>query len=179
MNINVGSKNPQKVGAVEELAAVYDIWQGAEIVGFGVSSAVSDQPLSLEETVRGAINRAKAAFGERECVYAVGLESGLMEIPYTKSGYMDFCACAIYDGANIHLGFSSCFEYPPKVVQLVKERGLEIDGAVRELGITDNPRIGYAEGMIGYLTQGRVSRKEYTKQSIQMALIHLENKEWY
>jgi non-canonical (house-cleaning) NTP pyrophosphatase len=35
--------------------------------------------------------------------------------------------------------------------------------------------LGSAEGIIGVLTKGRLTRKEYVKQAITMALINLEN----
>ena len=43
-----------------------------------------------------------------------------------------------------------------------------------KLGITKNPQIGSEEGAIGIVTKGRLDRKEYTKQALRMALIHLE-----
>lgn len=33
--------------------------------------------------------------------------------------------------------------------------------------------------MVGTLTKGRITRIDYTFQAVQMALIHLENPEYY
>src|SRR3989344_613534 len=129
----------------------YEILKEAEIIPFESNSGVSDQPKSLEETIKGAINRAKFSF--KDCHYSFGIESGLMSVPETKTGYMNFCACAIYDGSQIHLGMSSAFEFPKKITS--------------------------SQGIIGLLTKGRVTRKDYTIQAIRMALIHLENPELY
>lgn len=112
----------------------------------------------------------------QNCDLSVGLESGLMIVPYTKSGFMDICACAIFDGKEFYLGLSSAFEYPQKVIDLVNNEGLNISEAFFKSGLTQNSNIGSAEGAIGYLTKGRLPRKEYTKQAITTALIHLENK---
>src|SRR5574342_3631 len=109
MKINVGSKNEIKVSAVKETVSNYSIISDAEISGMEVPSGVSEQPKSLEETVQGAINRAKGAFNG--CDLSFGIESGIMQVPKTKTGYMDFCACAIYDGKDMHLGLSSAFEF--------------------------------------------------------------------
>ena len=117
MKIIVGTTNPIKVAAVKEIVSEYDFLTNVEVVGIPVSSEVSNQPLSLEETIRGAKKRAQAAF--QDCDLAVGLESGIFAVPYTKSGYMDTTACAIYDGKEFHLGLYCCFEYPPEVVKLV------------------------------------------------------------
>ncbi len=128
----------------------------------------------MNETIQGAMNRATNAFSD--CQYSFGLESGLMKVSHTKTGYMDFCACAIYDGKNHHLGLSSAFEYPLEVTQLVFKKGLDINQAFYKTGLTKDPKVGSAGGAIGILTKGRLLRKDYTKQAITMALIHLENK---
>src|SRR5207247_1757153 len=93
------------------------------VEGALVPSGVDNQPKSLEETVRGAINRAKGAIKDAD--YSFGLESGLIEVPYTKTGMMDLCVCAIYDGKNIHLGLSSAFELPKNVYSFVGSFGVD------------------------------------------------------
>ncbi len=168
MKITVGSTNQVKVGAVRDMIAQYSILAGAEVVGVNVPSGISEQPKSLEETVRGAMNRAKAAFSDSDLSF--GIESGLMVVPYT---------CVIYDGTECHIGISSAFECPPKVVELVHGEGLDLNQAFFKAGITDNPKIGSANGAIGLLTKDRLTRGDYTKQAITMALIHLENPEMY
>ena len=117
MKINIGSKNIVKIEALKEIIKDYPDFLDLEIISKDVSSDVSDQPKSLDETIKGAMHRAENAFGD--CEYSFGLESGLMKVSETKTGYMDFTACAIYDGKIFHLGLSSCFEYPPKVVEYI------------------------------------------------------------
>jgi len=177
MKIGVGSTNQVKVNAVREVVADYDMLRGAEIVPVKTSSGVADQPLSLEETIQGAKNRAKAAYEGND--YGIGLESGLFEVPHTKTELMDTCACAIYDGKEFHIGLSSCFEYPIKVTESVRNGEMDISQAFHTHGLTENPQIGSAEGAIGILSKGRVTRTIYTKQALVMALVHLENPELY
>ncbi|HEY4499651.1 MAG TPA: inosine/xanthosine triphosphatase [Candidatus Paceibacterota bacterium] len=177
MKINVGSKNNIKVSAVKEALDLYQDFKNAAVEGMSIQSAVSEQPKSMEETVRGALHRAKIVF--QNCDYSFGIESGLMQVPNTKTGYMDFTVCAIYDGQRFHLGLSPALECPPIVIQRVFADNLDLDGALHQSGITQNQDIGSAEGMIGLLTKGRITRKDYTKQAIMMAMIHLENKEYY
>lgn len=177
MRICVGSTNEVKVNAVKEAIQDYQIFSNAEIIVVKVNSGVSDQPRSAEETIQGAINRARNAF--KDCNYSFGIEDGLMKVPNTKTDYMNICACVIYDGKNFHLGLGPAFEYPIEVTRLVIEEGLDIDQAYYRAGLTDNPNIGSYEGVIGMLTKGKLSRKEYTKLAVMMALIHLENKNLY
>jgi inosine/xanthosine triphosphatase len=177
MKINIGSKNKAKINALKEILKEYPDFEDAEVFDKDVDSEVSHHPRSLEETIAGAINRAKNSF--TDCDFSVGLESGLMKVPQTKTGYMDTTVCAIYDGKNFNLGLSSCFEFPPKVLEYMFAKNENASNAFRELGLTDKEYIGYEEGIIGVVTKNRLDRKEYTKQAIRTALIHLENKELY
>ena len=177
MKIGVGSTNQVKVNAVKEVAALYDMFSGAEVVPVETSSGVSEQPLSITETIDGAKNRARAAYAGNN--FGIGIESGLIEVPHTKTGMMDTCACAIFDGKEYHIGLSPAFEYPIKVTQTVKDEGVDINEAFYKHKLTDNPKIGSADGAIGFLTKSRIKRIDYTKQAIMMAMIHLENPELY
>src|SRR3989344_2941978 len=111
MKIGVGSTNQVKVNAVKCLVSLYPVLEGSEIISLDINSGVSDQPKSLEETVRGAKARAEGAFKGNDLGF--GIESGLLDVPYSKTGKMNFSACAIYDGKEFHLGLSSAFECPP------------------------------------------------------------------
>lgn len=177
MKINIGSKNKQKIDAVKELLKDYPDFLNVEITAKEVDSGVSHQPQSLEETLAGAIKRAKNSFND--CDYSVGIESGLMKVPETKTGYMDVTACAFYDGKSFHLGLSSAFEYPPAVVKYIFEKGENASVAFRELGLTKSEYIGYEEGILGVLTKNKINRKKYTQEAIRMVLVQLENKELY
>ena len=177
MIIHVGSENRTKVEAVRELTQQYPLLVGAEVIGMRTISGVSEQPMSLEETVRGAINRARNVF--QDCNYSFGIESGLVAVPQTKTRYMDLTVCAIYDGTQPHLGISSAFEYPIKIVEMIVAKRIDVSQAYRQAGLTKENKIGEQEGVIGLLTKGRLGRKEYTKEAIRMALIHLENPELY
>jgi inosine/xanthosine triphosphatase len=177
MKINIGSKNKQKVDALKEILKDYPEFSNANVISKDVSSGVSHQPKSLDETIDGATERAKNCFDD--CEYSVGIESGIMKVPKTKTGYMDVTCCAIYDGKIFHLGLSSAFEYPVEVTKYVLKNNAEFSDAFRELGFTTKKKIGEEEGIISVLTKGRLDRKEYTKQAIRTALIHLENKNLY
>ena len=177
MKINVGSANPVKVEAVRECIQDYDFLKHAEVISVKVDSEVSNQPKSLEEVIRGAMNRARNSF--KNCDYSVGYESGIIPVPYTKTGFLNIGACVFYNGKKFNLGMSAPFEYPLKVMEPVLEQGMEINEAFFKSGLTEKPKVGSEEGAISILTKGRISRKDYTKQAIAMALIQLENPELY
>lgn len=177
MKINVGSVNQVKVNAVKEAILDYDFLREGEVVSLGIKSEVSDQPMTLDETISGSINRAKNAF--QGCDYSFGIEDGLIKVPHTKTGYMNICACTIFDGKKFHTGLSSAFEYPIEVTNIVLKEKVEINEAVYRVGLTNNPKVGSFEGAVSILTKGKVSRTEYSKQAVEMALIHLQNPNLY
>jgi inosine/xanthosine triphosphatase len=179
MKIIVGSKNPSKIKAVEKAAKDYAFLKRAQVLGVEVISGVSEQPLSMEETIRGAKNRARNAFKKVKADYAIGIESGFVKIAGAKSGYIENSVCAIYGGKDFALGVSPGFECPPKVMELVLKKGLNLNDACFEAGISKDKEIGKREGIVGFLTKGRKTRSAYTHDAIIMALIHLENKELY
>jgi inosine/xanthosine triphosphatase len=173
MRIVVGSKNEAKVGAVTEVFLEYPHLKDAVVVGLEAPSGVTDQPLSLAEVVEGARNRARLVF--QDCEYSVGIESGFMKVPHSKSGYMNVCVACVYDGTQYHLGISSAFETPnQEIMRLVVDEGLNFAQAGNKTGMTHDPHIGKHGGLIGELTKGKVDRKEYTKQALRMALIHID-----
>jgi len=173
--VNVGTGNRIKVDAVFQTLREYA--PDVLAVRVPVQSGGSNQPLSREETYEGARNRAAAAF--KNCDLSVGIESGLMSSPMTDSTWMCFCAVVIFDGKDIYVGQSAGFDLPPKVVKAL-DTCTELDDAVKKAGLTDVPNIGKVEGgLLGVLTKGRVSRKDYTKQAIQMAMVPFENRDLY
>ncbi len=180
MILAVGSTNRVKIEALEELAQDYEVIKSAKVLGYAVASGVSNQPLSLSETIQGAKNRAQAAFEQcLNCSYSFGMESGLLEAPGTNTGFLEAGVCCIYDGNRCYTGLSCGFELPPRILKLIMHETIELQAACYRSGITDNQTLGAAEGLVGLLTKGRIDRKKYTKQSIIMALSQLENTSWY
>ncbi len=178
MKINIGSKSIPKIKAVKEIAEMYDMLKNAEIKSFPVDSGVSGQPKGFDEIITGAKNRARNAF--KDCNLSFGLESGLVKVPHTKTGYLDFGCCAIFDGTEFHIGMSCGVEFPKKVIKHIEENNSNLSEAFKELKLTEHDYIGNTpEGGIGFLTKNRITRIGYTKQSIITAMVHLENKELY
>jgi inosine/xanthosine triphosphatase len=176
IHIAIGTTNVIKIEAVKETLKNYPLFDGAVFESYSISSEVSDQPLSLEEIIRGAKNRARNAFDNcKGCHYAFGIESGLFEALGTQTGYLEACICCIYDGISDHIGLSCGFEIPPTILHYVLNQQMDLSQACFHSGITSNAKLGSAEGLVGILTKGRINRKEYTKQCITTALIQLEN----
>jgi non-canonical (house-cleaning) NTP pyrophosphatase len=76
----VGTTNPGKVAAVRAALAAYPALADFSAAPSKVDSGVSEQPRTLDETTRGARNRAqRAAAGSGPRAFGIGMESGLFE----------------------------------------------------------------------------------------------------
>lgn len=80
MKIAIGSKNPAKVNPTKKV--LISSFPGAEIIDVDVYSNVSDMPLSDDEMIQGAINRAKNALKKTDADMAIGLEGGAYDSEY-------------------------------------------------------------------------------------------------
>ncbi|MDO8510872.1 MAG: inosine/xanthosine triphosphatase [Nanoarchaeota archaeon] len=174
MKIVIGSTNPTKIEAVKETISLYSFFKNAELAGVEAASEVSDQPMSRQEIMDGARNRARNAYHHIQCDYGIGLESGLDEFPF--AGKMQYTACAIYDGQNYYFGISSAFKCPEAIDKIMAEEGINLNDACYKLGLTQNPQVAKSEGVSGVLTKNRKTRKDHTKDAIMMAMIHVELK---
>ena len=200
--VAIGTTNPCKLSAVRVALAKYPEVAAARGTGTGgeaergwsahkVASGVSEQPMSLEETARGARNRAaaahRAARGLRAGigattssseaaaadgpVLALGIESGLFALEYDgRRRYYDVCVVSAYDGARHHLGLSCAFEIPQPILRHVLEEGMDLSQACNVSAITTDPKIGEHGGLIGLLSSSRITREEYTVQALNTAL---------
>ena len=173
MKVIVGSKNPVKLQATRNV--LEKIYTELEVEATDVDSGVPDQPIGLELTTQGAINRAKNAF-TREFDLAVGIESGLLEVPHSITGYLDLQWCAIYDGEKTTLGVSAGFEYPPMVIEQVMD-GVEVGDVMDQFTGVD--QLGQKTGAVSHLSRGLLDRTGNTEQCVLMAMIPRMNEDIY
>jgi inosine/xanthosine triphosphatase len=173
MNVVVGSKNPVKLNATRNILG--RIYGDITVSSTNVDSGVPDQPFGLDQTVKGAVNRAKNAFSEKFDL-SVGIESGLLKVPETLTGYIDLQWCAIYDGKNITIGASSGFEYPPSVIKEVLN-GVEVGDVMDKVtGVND---LGQKKGAVSYLSRDMLNRTENTEECVLTAMIPRMNNNIY
>ena len=173
MKVVVGSKNPVKLKAT--MNVLKKIYPQMGVQAKHVDSGVPDQPIGLEVTIQGAINRAKNAFS-KEFDLSVGIESGLLEVPHSITGYLDLQWCAIHDGEKTTLGVSAGFEYPPMVIEQVLE-GVEVGDVMDQVTGVDN--LGQKTGAVSHLSRGLLDRTGNTEQCVLMAMIPLMNERVY
>ena len=134
---------------------------------FAVASEVSAQPMSNEETLRGATNRAEALRHlSPESSFSVGIEGGVEVIEETM--FANAWIVVIDSSGNFGSGRSGSFALPPKVKQLV-ESGVEL-GHANDLvfGESNSKQQG---GAVGSLTGGVISRQLLYEHAMALALV--------
>jgi inosine/xanthosine triphosphatase len=164
--IAVGSSNPVKVQAAEQVAIEY-FGSLAKVVSYSVSSNVSHMPMSTEETRLGAKNQAKAAFNLAKSefkdrkILGVGAEGGITKIE--GKWYMNGTTFAT-DGVTEAFGGESLVLLPKLIVD-------KINGGLVELGhviddITGEKNTKHKGGAIAILTNQKVQRVDLFKLSL-------------
>ncbi len=176
MKIRLASGNPIKIAAVKEIIPEFAFLKKAELETVAVSSSVSQQPIGLEETVKGAENRSREAF-EKDSI-AIGIESGILPLQKPFNA-LSITVCCVFDGKEIHAGISSGYELPTVISKEILENKTELEKALHQHGFTNNPEIGQAEGFVSIVTNKRVSRKDLTKQALLMAFCKLEQQHYF
>ncbi len=179
MIIAVGSRNNVKITAVKNTLLLYPaLFPSPDVQGRDIDIEEFGHPKNIDETVSGAITRAKKSF--TACEYSIGLEGGLLAVPHTASGFMETNACAIYNGKEIYIGLGPAFEWPQKVTEMIIQGKADANKAFYTLGLVPHEKMGRNPGgMTSVLTGGRLSREDFIKYSIIIALTRLEQKKYY
>lgn len=172
--IIVGSENPVKINTtLEGFLKVFpdDLFK---IKGVPASSGVAEQPMSEEETLKGAQNRAENAMKEHpESDYWVGIEGGLKE---ANGSLESFAWIVVKSKDKTGKGRTGSFILPQKVADLVKQG--------KELGEADDIVFNKTNskqnnGAVGLLTGDILTRTVFYEQAVILALIPFRNLDLY
>ncbi|SIS52438.1 DUF84 family protein [Salimicrobium flavidum] len=147
MKIYVGSLNPSK------LTAVTDAFPEDTVVEMDVDSKVSSQPFSDEETLEGAIHRARECAMAQKADLGIGLEGGVMEID--DDLYLCNWGALVDQQENIYTAAGARIPLPDEVHEQMN-KGLEL-GEVMEK-YTQKNDVRKQEGAIGIFTNGNMNR---------------------
>lgn len=175
VKLAVGMINPPKVNAA--LVGIKKALKGEEmsIYEYEVRSGVPLQPVGDEETLRGAIARAKGAYDSHTKKhgvppdFAIGLESGVAASILCYSDLESFSWIAVYDGKMLGRARTSSVIMPPPITHLILEEGMEMTAAFDYF--FDTTDFNSSGGSIGHLTGGTISRATYYEQAVIMAFV--------
>lgn len=157
MKIIVASKNRTKI------AAVQTVFPEATVIGQDFPSDVSSQPFGDEETLQGAINRAKHAMSLSADGFGIGLEGGVFvlsdELYLCNWGALMTAEGKLYKASGARIPLPQCFL-----------RDLQAGTELSELmnAYTKRHDIGHHEGAIGIFTNKLLLRDEMFSQVVQL-----------
>lgn len=173
--IIVASRNPVKINAA--LSGFKKMFPNEmfEIEGVSVASGVGDQPMSDEETIRGARTRVENACAQyADADFWVGIEGGV-EDAHNEMQAFAWIVIKSKDG-NVGRGRTGVFLLPPQVAHLVRQG--------KELGEADDIVFGrinskQENGAVGLLTDNIMHREKYYTDTVVLALIPFRNRHLY
>jgi inosine/xanthosine triphosphatase len=185
--VAVGSTRRPKLNAVSEalraIGAALEPGVEFEVEGIEVPSGVGHTPVSREELMRGARQRAEAlqAIAKergRRWRYFVGLEGGL-DVVREEGERRVFLESWAYasDGRRGFFGRSGGIEMPDALAREVLERGVELSEAIDRYagaaGIRD------AQGAWGVLSGNMITRQEAFRVAVVSAFAPFYNARVY
>jgi inosine/xanthosine triphosphatase len=145
MIVKVATANAMKVEATKK--AFSRFFKKVKVLGLDVPSTVSAQPISFGEIVRGARERARAAFNR--CDYSVGIEAGIFRVAAVAPRPFQITMACVFDGEREALGAGPFYEVPLRLV--------------REIVKSDT-------GSVALVTKGKMTRGQVTRDAVLMAL---------
>ncbi|CQR48172.1 Non-canonical purine NTP phosphatase [Paraliobacillus sp. PM-2] len=149
MDIIIGSQNPAKVQAVKT------VFQDAKVIGMNVSSDVSSQPFSEEETLLGAKNRAKHAISSGDASIGIGLEGGVAT--YNSQLFLINWGALVDQTGEMYVASGARIPLPEEIgVELKK--GYELGDVMEQYAHKQDVR--KKEGAIGIFTNDLISRAD-------------------
>jgi inosine/xanthosine triphosphatase len=172
--IVIASKNPVKVAST--LNGFCKMFPNEEFktLSVQVPSNVSDQPLTSDETLAGACNRAANAKDLIEDAdFWVGIEGGVEEYGQEMSV---FAWIVIQSKDQMGKGRTGTFYLPPQIADLVRS-GIELGDADDIVFNRSNSK--QANGAIGILSGDLVDRTQLYEMAVIFALLPFRNQELY
>jgi inosine/xanthosine triphosphatase len=174
--VAIGSRNRAKVNGVRK--AFRHFFHGAQFKEVDLTTRVKTQPMGLDETAKGARQRAELAIKEGKADFGVGVEAGIIRLAEEDAGegfFLNVQIAAVVDSTGrLSFGSSSGFPIPTRFVSLIEAEQAELDKYSHEL--TGAKKIREEEGVVYHLSKRRLSRVQMTEQCVSMALIPWLNK---
>lgn len=172
MKVVVASKNPVKIEATRNGFQTY--FKDVNVEGASIESGVADQPMSDEETLEGARNRAaNAARKFPEANFWIGIEGG---VDRKNENLLAFAWIVVLGKDASGESRTTTFSLPPEVAEMI-DKGYELGHANDVIFKKHNSK--QKSGAVGLLTKDKLTRTQLYTQAVQLALIPIINQEMY
>lgn len=173
MKIAVGSTNPTKVAAARRAAA--KVWPEGEVVAVAVPSGVGEQPLSDDETIRGAVNRARNALAALDdALFGMGVEGGVQDTSHGM--FVGGWAAVVDRNGSLGIGAGGRVLLPESIARRIRA-GEELGPVMDDFSGRRN--IKQRAGAIGIFTAGLIERTAALEIALTYALARFITPENY
>ncbi|PFA69648.1 inosine/xanthosine triphosphatase [Bacillus sp. AFS015802] len=152
LKVAIGTTNPAKVQAIQK--AFQEQYGEVQFQCMKTESYVSEQPLSDQETIEGAINRAKNVLKVTDSDIGIGLEGGVSEALYGM--FVCNWGALVDRQGNEIIGGGARISLP-KEISMELKAGKELGPLMDEY--TQRTGIRKKEGAIGVFTNGLITRE--------------------
>jgi len=174
MKVLIATENNVKVEACQEAFETY--FEDVEVIVAHVSSEVPEMPCN-DEIGQGTKNRIKnlkqyAKENHLQVDYYVAVESGINN--FFDSWMITSVAGIENDSGLKSYSTSPSYPIPDVYVNPIITEGL---GIVMDRIFADDDS-GHSKGGIGFLTHGKINRRQLLYESFMMALIRIINDNW-
>nr|WP_202819692.1 inosine/xanthosine triphosphatase [Thaumasiovibrio occultus] len=164
LSVIVGSTNPVKVNAVKHALEKIYPETSIECQGIAVPSGVSEQPLTVEETRLGAVNRVQYCQAHYHADFFAAIEGGVDRF---EDGPATFAFVVLANAEHTSITCSASLPLPERVFQELQQ-GAELGPLMDQYFNTDN--IKQKGGAIALLTNGLATRGSTYEQAVTMAM---------
>ena len=173
LKIAIGSANPTKVEAARRAAV--KVWPGAEVIAVAVPSGVNEQPMSDDETIRGAVNRARNALAAvSDAQIGMGVEGGVQDTPHGL--FVGGWAAVVDREGCLGIGAGGRVLLPESIARRIRS-GEELGPVMDDFSGRRNVKHG--EGAIGIFTAGLIERTTALETALTYALARFITPENY
>lgn len=172
MLVSIGSGNGVKINAAKKALKMAGF--DAEVVSVEVASGVKSQPMSNEEGITGAINRATNSMKKTGAELGIGMEGTVQESEYGM--FLTGWTAVVDINGRLGLGSSGSILLPEKMAKRLRE-GEELGNVIDE--IEGKHDIKRGSGTIGILSRGTVNREDEFTTAALLALARIVSSEYY
>lgn len=130
MKIALGTKSENKVQYLKNILEFFEK-DNYTLSTYSVPSGVSEQPITRNEILKGAVTRARNAFSQDKNIdFSIGMEGGLIFI--SKQDVYYECIVVVYDGENYFTGISSSLKVPKQVALKIRNEKADLSDELRK-----------------------------------------------
>ena len=173
IKVVVGSKNPVKINAAKQAISQVLSLQEIDCIGTNADSGVAAQPMTSEETLKGATNRVKYCQQQTKANFYVAIEGGVDKFDY---GPATFAYVVIADHTQMSIGRSANLPLPLDIYQAL-QNGEELGNVMDRLFNTHN--VKQKGGALSLLTNNIATRESVYTLACVLAMAPFVNSNLY